>query len=37
MVPVAEAGLIDEHSRQIRARLAGEAVERPRREESDWV
>jgi hypothetical protein len=37
IVPLAECGLMDEQSREIRARLAGEAVTRPEREESDWV
>src|SRR5262245_4522973 len=32
-----ECGSIDEESRQIRLKLAGRAVERPDREESDWV
>ena len=37
IVPPAESGPIDEQSRQIRARLAGEAGKRPEREESDWM
>ena len=37
VVPSGEGGLMDEESRQIRARLAGQAVTRPEREESDWV
>lgn len=37
IVPPAESGSMDEESRKIRARLAGQAVERPGPEESDWV
>ncbi len=37
IVPSAECGLMDEQSRQIRTKLAGQMVERPEREESDWV
>jgi hypothetical protein len=37
IVPSSEYGPLDEQSREIRARLAGQAVKRPEREESDWV
>lgn len=37
IVPPSECGVMDEQSRDIRARLAGRLVERPEREESDWV
>lgn len=37
IVPPSEGASMDEQSREIRARLAGRAVERPEREESDWV
>jgi hypothetical protein len=39
IVPPGECGHLDEESRQIRARLAGQAVEGPTHEESgsDWV
>jgi hypothetical protein len=37
IVPSAESDLVDQQSRQIRARLAGQAVKRSEREESDWV
>jgi hypothetical protein len=37
VVPSSEWGALDEQSREIRARLAGQASHRPQREESDWV
>ena len=37
IVPPGEGGILDEQSREIRTRLAGQAVKRPEREESDWV
>jgi len=37
IVPPGEYGALDGHSREIRTRLAGQAVERPGREEADWV
>jgi hypothetical protein len=37
IVPPDDCSSVDELSRQIRARLAGQAVERPKQEESDWV
>ena len=37
IAPPDECGALDEQSREIRARLAGQAVLRPEREESDWV
>jgi|SRR5688572_15740941 hypothetical protein len=37
ILPAAEWETIDEESRRIRAALAGRAVERSKREESDWV
>jgi len=37
IVPPGECGGMDEQSREIRARLAGQAVKRPEREEADWV
>ena len=37
IVPPASSGALDEQSRQIRTRLAGRAVDRPEREDSDWV
>jgi hypothetical protein len=37
IVPHSECGLMDEQSRDIRTRLAGRVVERPEREESDWI
>jgi hypothetical protein len=37
IVPPASYGSMDEASRQIRARLAGQTVERLKREGSDWV
>ena len=37
IVPSSECGVMDEESREIRARLAGRVVERPEREDSEWV
>ena len=37
IVPSSACGVMDEQSRDIRTRLAGRVVERPEREESDWV
>jgi hypothetical protein len=37
IVPMSECGPFEEESREIRARLAGLAVERPARDESDWM
>ena len=37
IVPSSACGTMDEQSRDIRTRLAGRVVERPEREESDWV
>ena len=37
IVPKGESGVLDEQSREIRARLAGQPVSRQEREESDWV
>ena len=37
IVPPDKCGSMDEESRQIRAKLAGQMVQRPDREESDWV
>jgi hypothetical protein len=37
IVPADQYDRLDEESRQIRARLAGQAIERPKPEESDWV
>ncbi|HET7910279.1 MAG TPA: hypothetical protein VFL19_06185 [Nitrospira sp.] len=37
IVPSNECGIMDEQSREIRARLAGLAVEPPKREDSEWL
>jgi hypothetical protein len=37
LVPTTNLGIIDAQSRQIRATLAGQTMEGPEREESDWV
>jgi len=37
IVPSGECGVMEEQSREIRTRLAGQAVQRPEREESDWI
>jgi len=37
IVPPGECGALDEQSREIRARLAGRAVNPPEPEESEWV
>ena len=37
IVPSGESEAMDEQSREIRARLAGRHIERPEREDSDWV
>lgn len=37
IVPPSECGALDGQSREIRARLAGQPVKSPEREESDWV
>lgn len=37
IVPSNECGVMDAQSREIRARLAGRAVERPEHEDSDWL
>src|SRR5690348_15376483 len=37
IVPSAQAGVMDEQSRQIRAKLAGQAAQHLEREESDWI
>src|SRR6476660_8022510 len=37
IVPPGEYDALDGHSREIRTRLAGQAVEHPGREEADWV
>jgi len=37
IVPSGECGVMDEQSRDIRRRLAGRTVERPEREDSEWL